>query len=57
MEKSEEDWLILVKDIEQRMRKMLRGEGEEGRLHDSARDICEKVLKQIHEAKIKMISK
>ena len=52
-----EDWSNLVLDIEQRMKKMIRGEGEEGRLHDSAREVCEKVLKQIHEAKIKMISK
>ena len=50
-----EDWSNLVLDIEQRMKKMLRGEGEEGRLHDSARDICEKVLKQIHVAKMKML--
>ena len=50
-----EDWLNLVLDIEQRMKIMLRGEGEEGRLHDSARDICEKVLKQIHDAKKKML--
>ena len=50
-----DDWSNLVLDIEQRMKKMIRGEGEEGRLHDSARDICEKVLKQIHEAKKKML--
>ena len=50
-----EDWSNLVLDIEQRMKKMIRGEGEEGRLHDSARDICEKVLKQIHDAKMKML--
>ena len=50
-----EDWSNLVLDIEQRMKKMIRGEGEEGRLHDSARDICEKVIKQIHEAKMKML--
>ena len=50
-----EDWSNLVLDIEQRMKKMLRGEGEEGRLHDSAREICEKVLKQIHDAKMKML--
>ena len=50
-----DDWSNLVLDIEQRMKKMIRGEGEEGRLHDSARDICEKVLKQIHEAKMKML--
>ena len=50
-----EDWSNLVLDIEQRMKKMIRGEGEEGRLHDSARDICEKVLKQIHVAKMKML--
>ncbi len=50
-----EDWSNLVLDIEQRMKIMLRGEGEEGRLHDSARDICEKVLKQIHDAKVKML--
>ena len=49
-----EDWSNLVLDIEQRMKIMIRGEGEEGRLHDSARDICEKVLKQIHDAKMKM---
>ncbi len=50
-----EDWLNLVLAIEQRMKIMLRGEGEEGRLHDSAREVCEKVLKQIHEAKIKIL--
>ena len=50
-----EDWSNLVLDIEQRMKIMIRGEGEEGRLNDSARDICEKVLKQIHEAKKKML--
>ena len=50
-----EDWSNLVLDIEQRMKKMIRGEGEEGRLHESARDICEKVLKQIHDAKMKML--
>ena len=50
-----EDWSNLVLDIEQRMKIMIRGEGEEGRLHDSARDICEKVLKQIHDAKMKML--
>ena len=50
-----EDWSNLVLDIEQRMKKMIRGEGEEGRLHDSAREICEKVLKQIHDAKMKML--
>ena len=50
-----EDWFNLVLDIEQRMKKMLRGEGEEGRLHDSAREVCEKVLKQIHDAKMKML--
>ena len=50
-----EDWSNLVLDIEQRMKKMIRGEGEEGRLHDSARDVCEKVLKQIHDAKMKML--
>ena len=50
------DWLNLVLDIEQRMKKMIRGEGEEGRLHDSAREICEKVLKQIHDAKTKMLT-
>ena len=50
-----DDWSNLVLDIEQRMKIMLRGEGEEGRLHDSARDICEKVLKQIHDAKVKML--
>ena len=50
-----EDWSNLVLAIEQRMKKMIRGEGEEGRLHDSARDICEKVLKQIHDAKMKML--
>jgi len=49
-----EDWSNLVYDIEQRMKTMIRGEGEEGRIHDSGRDICEKVLKQIHEAKIRM---
>ena len=48
-----DDWSNLVLDIEQRMKKMIRGEGEEGRLHDSAREICEKVLKQIHDAKLK----
>ena len=53
--KTSEDWLNLVMDIEQRMKKMIRGEGEEGRLHDSSRDICEKVLKQIHDAKMKML--
>ena len=51
-----DDWSNLVLDIEQRMKKMIRGEGEEGRLHDSARDICEKVLKQIHDAKMKMLT-
>ena len=50
-----DDWSNLVLDIEQRMKKMIRGEGEEGRLHDSAREICEKVLKQIHDAKMKML--
>ena len=35
------DWSNLVLDIEQRMKKMIRGEGEEGRLHDSAREVCE----------------
>ena len=50
-----EGWSNLVHDIEQRMRIMLRGEGEEGRLHDSAREVCEKVLKQIHDAKVKML--
>ena len=50
-----EDWSNLVLDIEQRMKIMIRGEGEEGRLHDSARDVCEKVLKQIHDAKMKML--
>jgi len=50
-----DDWSNLVLDIEQRMKKMIRGEGEEGRLHDSARDVCEKVLKQIHDAKMKML--
>ena len=50
-----DDWSNLVLDIEQRMKIMIRGEGEEGRLHDSARDICEKVLKQIHDAKMKML--
>ena len=50
-----EDWFNLVSDIELRMKIMIRGEGEEGRLHDSARDICEKVLKQIHDAKMKML--
>ena len=50
-----EDWSNLVLDIEQRMKIMIRGEGEEGRLHDSARNICEKVLKQIHDAKMKML--
>ena len=49
-----EDWSNLVLEIEQRMKKMIRGEGEEGRLHDSAREICEKVLKQIHDAKMKI---
>ena len=53
--KTSEDWSNLVLDIEQRMKKMIRGEGEEGRLHDSARDVCEKVLKQIHDAKMKML--
>ena len=52
-----EDWSNLILDIERHMKKMIRGEGEEGRLHDAARVVCEKVLKQIHEAKIKMISK
>ena len=51
-----DDWSNLVLDIEQRMKKMIRGEGEEGRLHDSARDVCEKVLKQIHDAKMKMLT-
>ena len=50
-----EDWSNLMLDIEQRMKKMIRGEGEEGRLHDSAREVCEKVLKQIHDAKMKML--
>ena len=50
-----EDWSNLVLDIEQRMKKMIRGEGEEGRLHDSAREVCEKVVKQIHDAKMKML--
>ena len=50
-----EDWFNLVSDIELRMKIMIRGEGEEGRLHDSARDVCEKVLKQIHDAKMKML--
>ena len=50
-----DDWSNLVLDIELRMKKMIRGEGEEGRLHDSAREICEKVLKQIHDAKMKML--
>ena len=50
-----DDWSNLVLDIEQRMKKMIRGEGEEGRLHDSAREVCEKVLKQIHDAKMKML--
>ena len=50
-----EDWSNLVLDIEQRMKKMIRGEGEEGRLHEAARNICEKVLKQIHDAKMKML--
>ena len=50
-----EDWSNLVLDIEQRMKIMLRGEGEEGRLHDSAREICEIFLKQIHDAKMKML--
>ena len=50
------DWSNLVLDIEQRKKKMIRGEGEEGRLHDSAREVCEKVLKQIHDAKMKMLS-
>ena len=50
-----EDWSNLVLDIEQRMKKMIRGEAEEGRLHDSAREVCEKVLKQIHDAKMKML--
>ena len=54
-EATSDDWSNLVLDIEQRMKKMIRGEGEEGRLHDSARDICEKVLKQIHDAKMKML--
>ena len=54
--KKSEDWLNLVLAIEQRMKIMLRGEGEEGRLHDSAREICEKFLKQIHDAKMKMLS-
>ena len=49
-----DDWSNLVLDIEQRMKKMIRGEGEEGRLHDSGREVCEKVLKQIHDAKNKM---
>ena len=49
-----EDWSNLVLDIEKRMKIMIRGEGEEGRLHDSAKEICEKVLKQIHDAKNKM---
>ena len=53
--KTSEGWSNLVLDIEQRMRIMLRGEGEEGRLHDSAREVCEKVLKQIHDAKMKML--
>ena len=53
--KKSEDWLNLVLAIEQRMKIMLRGEGEEGRLHDSAREVCEKVLKQIHDAKMKML--
>ena len=53
--KTSEDWSNLVLDIELRMKKMLRGEGEEGRLHDSAREVCEKVLKQIHDAKMKML--
>jgi len=51
---TEGDWSNLVLDIEQRMKIMLRGEGEEGRLHDSAREVCEKFLKQIHDAKMKM---
>ena len=50
-----EDWSNLVEDIEQRMKKMIRGEGEEGRVHASARDVCEKVVKQIHDAKMKML--
>lgn len=50
-----DDWSNLVLDIEQRMKKMIKGEGEEGRLHDSAREVCEKVLKQIHNAKMKML--
>ena len=49
-----EDWSNLVLDIEKRMKIMIRGEGEEGRLHDSAKEMCEKVLKQIHDAKNKM---
>ena len=51
-----EDWSNLVLDIEQRMKKMIRGEGEEGRLHDSGREVCEKVLKQIHDAKMKILT-
>ena len=51
-----EDLSNLLLDIEERMKKMIRGEGEEGRLHDSAREICEKVLKQIHDAKMKMLT-
>lgn len=51
-----EDWSNLVLEIEQRMKIMMRGEGEEGRLHDSAREVCEKVLKQIYKAKMKMLS-
>ena len=50
-----EDWANLVSDIELRLKKMIRGESEEGRLHDSARDVCEKVLKQIHDAKMKIL--
>ena len=50
-----EAWSNLVLEIEQRMKKMIRGEGEEGRLHDSAREVCEKVLKQIHDAKMKIL--
>jgi len=51
-----ESWLNLVLEIEQRLKKMIRGEAEEGRLHDSARLVCEKVLKQIHDAKIKILT-
>ena len=51
-----EDWSNLVLDIEQRMKKMIRGEGEEGWLHDSAREVCEQVLKQMHDAKMKMLT-